>query len=83
MKGVKHVLTLPPNAQEQPEGRKKRYLESSTARKRAFALSIPHEDAIAIRDEVGSMLAVAGLLNKVGTSTGGPTQYDDVDTANS
>jgi type I restriction enzyme R subunit len=78
--GAQHILQLPPDARERSEDRKKRYLESSTALKRAFALSVPHEEAIAIRDEVGYMLAVAGLLNKVGTSTGGPTQYD-VDTA--
>jgi type I restriction enzyme, R subunit len=78
--GAQHILQLPPDARERSEDRKKRYLESSTALKRAFALSVPHEEAIAIRDEVGYMLAVAGLLNKVGTSTGGSAHYD-VDTA--
>jgi type I restriction enzyme R subunit len=78
--GAQHILQLPPDARERPEDRKKRYLESGTALKRAFALSVPHEDAIAIRDEVGYVLAVASVLNKVGTGTGGPTQYD-IDTA--
>ena len=74
--GVEHILTLPPDAKEQPDDRKKRYLEACTALRRAFALSVPHEDAIAIRDQVGYMLAVAGLLGKVGSVTGGHTEHD-------
>jgi len=74
--GPQHILSLPPDARETTEDRKKRYLESCAALKRAFALFVPNEDAIAIRDEVGYMLAVAGLLGKVGTSTGGATQFD-------
>ncbi len=74
--GVQHILSLPPDARETPEDRKKRYLEGCTALRRAFALSVPHEDAIAIRDEVGFMLAVAGRIAKVGGSSGRPTEYD-------
>ena len=74
--GVEHILTLPPSVQEKPEDRKKRYLEACASLKRAFALSVPHEDAIEIRDEVGYMLAVAGRLSKVGGAGGGATEYD-------
>ena len=74
--GTEHILSLPPEAKEQPEDRKKRYLEGCTALRRAFALSVPHADAIAIRDNVGYMLAVAARLTKVGGSPGGGTQYD-------
>ena len=74
--GMEHILSLPPGATEQPEDRKKRYLEGCTALRRAFALSVPHADAIAIRDNVGYMLAVAARLTKVGGSPSGRTQYD-------
>ena len=74
--GMEHILSVPPAAKEQPEDRKKRYLEGCTALRRAFALSVPHADAIAIRDNVGYMLAVAARLTKVGGSPGGQTQYD-------
>ena len=74
--GTEHILSLPPEAREQPEDRKKRYLEGCAALRRAFALSVPHADAIAIRDDVGYMLAVAARLTKVGGSPGGGTQYD-------
>jgi len=74
--GMEHILSVPPGGKEQPEDRKKRYLEGCTALRRAFALSVPHADAIAIRDDVGYMLAVAARLTKVGGSPGGRTQYD-------
>jgi hypothetical protein len=71
--------TSPPEVNETPEDRKKRFLEASEALRRAFALSVPHEDALAIRDEFRYMLARANLL-KVGPSGGKPTEYD-MDTA--
>lgn len=65
---------------ETPEDRKKRFLEASEALRRAFALSVPHEDALAIRDELRYMQALRANLLKVGPSGGKPTEYD-MDTA--
>ena len=76
MHGAEHILTVTDRTDDTPDERKKRYLESCTVLKRAFALSVPHEDAIAIRDDVGYMLAVAGRLSKVGGGIVGMSDYD-------
>ena len=76
LKGADHILNGRPGAQDSPEDRKKRFLEASVALQRAFALSVPHDDAIAIRDEVGYILAVRARLMKVGQSEGRSTEYE-------
>ena len=80
LKGAEHILTIPPEVNEAPENRKKRFLEASEALRRAFALSVPHEDALAIRDELRYMQALRANLLKVGPSVGKPSEYD-MDTA--
>jgi len=53
---MEHVLQL--------EDGKKRYLTAVTALSRAFALTVPHEEAIRIRDEVGFFQEVRSGLAK-------------------
>ena len=43
---------------------KKRYLNAVTALSKAFALAVPHEDALAIRDEVGLFQEIRAILAK-------------------
>jgi type I restriction enzyme R subunit len=60
-------LSVLPNAQEhilaQPNG-KERTLSAVTELSQAFALSVPHEKALTIRDDVGFFQAVRALLAK-------------------
>jgi type I restriction enzyme R subunit len=60
-------LSILPNAQEhilaQPNG-KERTLSAVTELSQAFALSVPHEKALAVRDDVGFFQAVRALLAK-------------------
>ena len=60
-------LSILPNAQEhilkQPNG-KDRTLSAVTELSQAFALSVPHEKALAIRDDVGFFQAVRAQLAK-------------------
>jgi len=76
LQGAEFILSGPPGTQEGPEDRKKRFLEATDALRRAFALSVPHEDAIAIRDQVGYFQAVRANLSKVG---GGPIRRTEFD----
>jgi type I restriction enzyme R subunit len=46
------------------ENGKQRYLSSVAALSRAFALSVPHEKAMALRDEIGFFQTVRGTLIK-------------------
>jgi type I restriction enzyme R subunit len=66
-------LSLLPAAQEhilsQKEG-KDRLLGSVTELSKAFALAVPHEDAIRIRDDVGFFQAVRAVLAKSGRGEG-------------
>ncbi len=58
---------------------KSRFIEVVANLCRAYALAVPHEDAIAVRDEVGYFQAIrAGLIKY--TPTEGKTQ-DEIDTA--
>lgn len=60
-------LSLLPAAQEHilaQEDGKKRLLDAVTALSQAFALAVPHEDALAIRDDVGFFQAVRSVLAK-------------------
>ncbi len=72
-RAMEHVLQL--------KDGKKHYLQAVTELSQAFALSIPHEQALCIRDEVGFFQAVrAGLAKALGTNGGGKTD-EDIDLA--
>ncbi|HEX9047532.1 MAG TPA: DUF3387 domain-containing protein, partial [Verrucomicrobiae bacterium] len=59
---------------------KRRYLQAVTELSQAFALAVPHDRAIAIRDEVGFFQEVRAVLAK--TMTGGGDQSpEDMDAA--
>ncbi|MBI2590969.1 MAG: type I restriction endonuclease subunit R [Candidatus Blackburnbacteria bacterium] len=57
---------------------KKRYLKAVSELSKAFSLSVPHEKAIEIRDEVGFFQIVRGGILKMEPHGGGPTddEYD-------
>ena len=60
-------LSLLPAAQEQvlsQENGKERYLRAVRELSQAFALAVPHEDALAIRDDVAFLQAVQSVLAK-------------------
>ncbi len=69
---MEHILTL--------EDGKKRYLEAVTALSKAFALAVPHEEAIKIRDDVGFFQEVRSSLAKATVEGAGKTP-EDLDTA--
>jgi type I restriction enzyme R subunit len=52
----------------QQEDGKKRYLQSVAALSKAFALAVPHEEALAIRDEVGLFQEIRAALIKATVS---------------
>jgi type I restriction enzyme R subunit len=58
---------------------KSRFMKVVTDLSRAFALAVPNEKALAIRDEIGFFHAIRAALVK---NTGGPGQHpEDLDTA--
>jgi len=59
---------------------KTRYLESVTALSKAFALAVPHEEALKIRDEIGFFQEVRSALAKATVEGEGKTQ-EEMDTA--
>ena len=62
-RAMDHILQI-------PDG-KKNFLAAVTALSQAFALSVPHDEALRIRDEVGFFQAVrAGLAKSLGAATG-------------
>ncbi len=69
---MEHILHL--------EDGKKRYLVEVTALSRAFALAVPHEDALKIRDEVGFFQEVRAGLAKA-TVEGEGKSPEEMDTA--
>lgn len=73
-------LTLLPSAQEhilQQQNGKERYIKIVTKLSSAFALSIPHLKAIAIRDDVSFFQAVKSALVKKITRQGQKTEHYD------
>lgn len=75
-------LSVIPAAMEhilRQENGKKRYLQAITELSRAYALSLPHQEALKIRDEVGFFQTVRASFIKR-TPTDGKTQ-EDLDTA--
>ena len=69
---MEHILSL--------EDGKKRYLLAVTTLSKAFALAVPHEEALKIRDEVGFFQEVRSALVKATTENGGKPQ-EELDTA--
>jgi type I restriction enzyme, R subunit len=70
-------LSLLPAAQEhvlQQEDGKNRLVKAVAALSKAFALAVPHDDALAIRDDVGFFQAVRSVLVK---SAGGDRRRPD------
>jgi type I restriction enzyme, R subunit len=69
---MEHILQL--------EDGKKRYLAEVTALSKAFALAVPHEEALRIRDEVGFFQEVRAGLVKATIQSEGKT-FEEMDTA--
>jgi type I restriction enzyme R subunit len=57
-----HILK--PGKDETPDEKKNRYLQAVTELSKAFALSVPHDKALEIRDDVGFFQAVRAALSK-------------------
>jgi type I restriction enzyme R subunit len=64
----------------QVEDGKKRYLEEVAALSRAFALAVPHEEALRIRNEVGFFQEIRAGLAKA-TVEGEVKTPEEMDTA--
>ncbi|KAB8332492.1 type I restriction endonuclease subunit R [Scytonema tolypothrichoides VB-61278] len=63
----------------QKEHGKQKYLKAVTELSKAFALAVPHEDALKIRDEVGFFQAIRAAMLKHTTLSG--KSPEDLDTA--
>jgi len=61
------------------ENGKERYLEYVTRLSQAFALAVPHEEALKIRDEVGFFQVIRSGLSKTTVTAGKP--QEDLDSA--
>ncbi|RKG74105.1 type I restriction endonuclease subunit R [Corallococcus exercitus] len=64
---LKRLLNFLPTAQEhilKQEDGKERFVQTVTELSRAFALAVPHEDALKVRDEVAFFQAVKAALVK-------------------
>ena len=73
-------LSLLPAAQEHllaQENGKERYLRAVRALSKAFALAIPHEQALRIRDDLGFFQSVQSALAKHATATARPDGEPD------
>lgn len=62
------------------EDGKKRYLQAVTALSKGFALAVPHEEALAIRDEVGLFQEIRSSLVKA-TVSGAEKSPEDMESA--
>ena len=71
---------MPCNTFLAQEKGKERYLEQSGLLIKAFALAIPHQDAIAIRDDVGFFQAVRAAIVKT-TESKSQKELEDMDLA--
>jgi type I restriction enzyme R subunit len=70
---VEHVL-------QQKDG-KQRYLQAVSDLSKAFALSVPHDSALEIRDEVGFFQEVRSVLAKPVEGGDGKKSPEDLETA--
>jgi type I restriction enzyme R subunit len=66
--GVEHVLGL--------EDGKNRYVREVTALSKAFAIALPHDEAMDAKDEIAFFQAVKARLVKFETTTGGKTDFE-------
>jgi type I restriction enzyme R subunit len=73
-----HILANA-NKEKQPEEFKQRFMKAVTELSAAFALAVPHDDAIAIRDDVSFFQAVRAALVK--SSPDKKLKKDDIDHA--
>ena len=74
-------LNLLPAAQEHilaQEGGKERYLNAVKELSQAFALAVPHEEALRIRDDVGFFQAVRAALSKRAAGEARPEEELDL-----
>ncbi len=81
-RGPTERLSLLPAAQEHvlaQEDGKPRFVQAVTELSKAFALAVPHEDALAIQDDVGFFQAVKSVLTK--SAGEGRRSPDDIDHA--
>ncbi len=70
-----HILK--PTKDETSDEKKNRYLKAVSELSKAFALSVPHDEALAIRDDVGFFQAVrAALAKATGDKQKSPDQID-------
>ena len=70
-----HILK--PGKDETGDEKKNRYLQAVSDLSKAFALSVPHDKALAIRDDVGFFQAVRAALSKAtGDKQKSPDQLD-------
>jgi type I restriction enzyme R subunit len=72
-----NFILTPRTKQESADDRKKRCLQHVTELSKAFALAVPADEAIRIRDEVGFFQAVRAGLAKLGVVGGGGKKSDD------
>jgi type I restriction enzyme R subunit len=77
---VDFILT-PQSPKENSDERKRRCLGAVTELSKAFALAVPHESALEIRDEVGFFQAVRAGLVKLMPVDGQGLSADDLDVA--
>ena len=68
-----HILSL--DSDKERTG-KKRYIDEVTRLSQAFAIAIPHEQAIAIKDEIAFFQAVKARLSKFDATGSGKTDED-------
>lgn len=76
-----HILALPALGPEGSNDGKKRLLDEVAALSKAFALAMPHERAIAIREDVGFFQAVRAVLAKNDDGGGERKTKEDLDHA--
>ena len=70
-----HILK--PTADETTDKKKQRYLQAVADLSKAFALAVPHDKALEIRDDVGFFQAVrAALAKSTGAQQKSPEQID-------
>lgn len=63
-----HILGL--------ENGRKRYIDEVTALSKAFAIAIPHEQALIVKDEIAFFQAVKSRLSKFGSTISGRTDEE-------
>ena len=72
LEAEEHILGL--------ENGRKRYIDEVTALSKAFAIAIPHEQAMAVKDEIAFFQAVKSRLTKFGSTGSGRTD-EEIETA--